>query len=320
MGSTRIAASDRSVVETSTVTIAVATFRRNHQLAELIPELLLQVGDVARELPQVAAEVLIVDNDPDGGAASVVEAQRCPALRYAHEPAPGLSAVRNRAIDECADRRLLAFMDDDGRPKPGWLRHLVALQMRTGAAAVAGRVLEEYERPPEPWIIAGRFFRRRSLTTGTEVQAAPAGNLLIDLDVLRRLGLRFDPRFGTTGGEDTMLTRQLTAAGGRIVWCEEAAVVDQVPADRMDRRWVLRRAWSHGNTGALVELALAPGTVTRARTLVAGALRVVAGSLRWCLGELVRSPTHQARGLRAAARGAGMVAGSVGSVYEEYRR
>jgi hypothetical protein len=47
---------------------------------------------------------------------------------------------------------------------------------------------------------------------------------------------------------------------------------------------------------------------------------VVAGTARWSLGKAVQSVRHEAAGLRTAARGAGMLSGSVGVVYEEYRR
>ncbi len=321
MADNDLAGADRGADGVLTVTVAVPTFRRNAHLVELVPALLDQLDETESALPGTSAEVLVVDNDPAGGAACAMEeVGRSDRVRYVHEPVPGLSAARNRALSASADRRLLAFIDDDGRPSQGWLRELVEAQVRSGAAGVAGRVLEEYEREPDAWIVAGRFFRRRSMPSGTEVEAAPAGNLLLDLDALRRLGLRFDPRFGTSGGEDTLLTRQLTASGARIVWCDEARIVDKVAADRLDRRWVLRRSWSHGNTGALVEQVLAPGIGTRIRCAAGGAARVVGGLLRSAAGTVLRSPEHQARGLRAAARGAGMVAGAFGAVYQEYAR
>jgi hypothetical protein len=136
--------------------------------------------------------------------------------------------------------------------------------------------------------------------------------------------VRFDPRFGLTGGEDTLFTRQLIAAGGRIVWCEESRVVDQVPTERLTRRWVLSRSWSHGNTWSLVDQALAGGGAARLRVravaVFAGVLRVAGGGATFVLGLLLRDPGKQAKGLRTACRGGGMVAGALGRVVEEYAR
>jgi len=305
------------------VTVAIPTFRRNNDLLELIPILVAEVGDLTSG-GRYEARVLIIDNDPDGAAESVIRQLGHFPVDYVHEPRPGLSSVRNRAVDESAASRLLAFMDDDGRPVAGWLGHLVETWESERPAAVAGRVLEDYECEPDPWIVAGEFFRRRSLPTGTVVPVAPAGNLLLDLDQIRHHRLRFDARFGLSGGEDTLLTRQITAVGGRIIWNEESQVVDQVPAVRMTRQWVLNRSRSHGNTSALVDQAMAKRhrDIVRARigSAVGGLARVVGGTIRYGIGVLVSSDRHQARGLRAAYRGAGMMSGAVGTVIQEYSR
>lgn len=285
--------------------------------------LLSQIDDLT-DLESLKADLLVVDNDPAGGAAEVIEEIDDPRLRYAHEPRPGLSAVRNRAIEESASSRILAFMDDDGRPADGWLRHLIDTWEVEKPASIAGRVIEEYESTPEPWIVAGQFFQRPSFPTGTEVTAAAAGNLMLDLDDIRESKVRFDPRFGLSGAEDTFLTRQLTAAGHRIVWCDESRVVDQVPTSRLDRRWLLQRTWSHGNSATLVERALAqtPSEAIRVRAvaLAGGLLRVVSGGARYAVGVLLFSDRHKAGGLRVAFRGAGMIAGALGHVVEEYSR
>ena len=305
------------------LTVAVPTFHRNDDLKELVPLLLEQLAAL-RDRHGVLARVLLVDNDPDAGARPLVEEFSRQDVVHVHEPVPGLAAVRQRALDESTSYELLAFMDDDGRPAPGWIEALVTAWRASHPAAVAGRVVESYLQPPPTWIEAGGFFRRRSLATGVEVDAAPAGNLLLDLEQVRRLGIAFDSRFGLSGGEDTLFTRQLTAAGGRIIWCEESQVVDLVPRERLSKRWVLRRAWSHGNTSALVAQALAgtPRAVRRVRTrgVLGGSARCLAGLARWVMGAAVRSQRHQARGLRLAFRGLGIVSGSLGRVYEEYAR
>lgn len=301
------------------VTVAIPTFHRNDDLRELVPMLLRE----AEKLNGYAVRILIIDNDPLGGAESSVRTMH-KSVKYVHEPIAGLSAVRNRALSESTGSRLLAFMDDDGRPAAGWLSYLVEAWSTDFPAAVAGRVLESYESEPDPWLLAGGFFRRRTMSSGTLVLAAPAGNLMLDLDVIRALDLRFDSRFGLTGGEDTMFTRQLSAAGKRILWCDESRVIDQVPTNRMNRKWVLARSFSHGNTQALVEQAMsANGADLRRARLVCGAggmVRIVVGAGRYASGLATGSQRRQATGLRLAYRGAGMFVGAVGRVVEEYAR
>lgn len=312
--------SDRQTVH---VTVAVPTFRRPDDLRALLP-LLAQHRDAVSGDPagRYVVELLVVDNDPAGSAAEVVAGT--PGVRYVAEPQPGIAAVRNRALDEASASRLLSFIDDDERPGPGWLQHLLDTWTATGAAAVCGRVLTEFAGELDPWLRAGDFFGRRSLPTGTVLQVAATGNLLLDVDQVREAGVRFDSSLGLAGGEDTLFSRTLVRAGRRIVFCDESTVVDQVPPERMTRSWVLARSWSSGSNTVLTDLRLVAGP--RARLLVRvtgtgrGAVRVAGGSLRWCWGVLTRSSRHRARGVRAAVRGAGMIGGALGIAYQEYMR
>jgi succinoglycan biosynthesis protein ExoM len=184
--------------------------------------------------------------------------------------------------------------------------------------------VSSYETELEPWIEAGKFFTRRRLPSGTRVEVAATNNLLLDLDWLRRQGIEFDDAFGISGGSDTLFSRQITAAGGEIVWCDEAVVHDIVPASRTTREWVLQRAYRSGNSWSRSSLALEPSVVGRAKVrsvlVVRGAIRYLGGTVRQVLGHAAGRVGAQAQGLRTRKRGAGMIAGAVGHVYSEYSR
>ncbi len=309
------------------VVIAVLTYRRPEDISLALPRLAAQAETLAGG-PLPTATVLVIDNDPAGSARAAVQdiaATLRPGLvRYAHEPRPGIAAARNRALADAGPAALLVFIDDDEVPSERWLSQLVELQRRSGAAAVVGPVISEYEHEPEPWIQAGRFFRRRRLATGTRLSVAATNNLLLDLRQIRALGLGFDERFGLSGGSDTLFTRQLVQRGGSMLWCDEAVVVDRVPASRLTRGWVLRRALRSGNSAARVNLELAaaagPRLAARASSLASGSLRLFGGAARLGAGLLTGSMAHQAMGLRTAARGLGMASAAFGYVYSEYRR
>lgn len=299
--------------------IAVLTFRRPRDIAEVIPALIQQAASVEADVT-----ILVVDNDPDGAAATQVSAfAREHPVRYVHEPVPGIASARNRALAESDAARLLVFIDDDERPAPGWLGLLLGTWRAYSPAAVVGPVVSRFDEPPTDWITAGRFFDRRRMATGTRVDVAATNNLLLDLDVVRRIGVLFDPRFGVSGGSDSAFTRYLRAHGGQIVWCDEAVVHDIVPAERITRDWVLRRAYRVGNAWSRIHLTSATTgarAIVRAGLLLRGSIRVIVGSVRFAAGLATRRLVDRARGLRTAARGAGMLTGAVGSVYSEYKR
>lgn len=308
------------------VVVGVPTYRRPQELEALLPMLLAQAGD----LPGRQVEILVVDNDPAASAQEVVAAQDDASVHYALQPLPGIAAVRNRILDVATHRLgadLVAMIDDDERPEPGWLAALVQTQVRTGAALVAGVVVPRFEGPLDPWVAAGRFHTRfhtqRNIPTGTPIDVAAAGNLLLDARQIRALGHRFDERVGLAGGEDTLFSRELHRRGGSMVWCADAVAVDRVPLERMTRRWVLTRAMSHGDATIRVGLRLRPQSqrsTFRVRAVAGGAVRVVAGGARAAAGEMLRRPVDSARGVRTAMRGVGMVRGALGLHHMEYAR
>ncbi len=321
-----------SVGASGAVVVAVLTYRRPGDLAEVLPLLVSQAGALGR-----GASVLVVDNDPSGSARELVGAH--PGAAYVHEPAPGIAAARNRALDQAtaSGAALLVFVDDDERPVPGWLALLVGTWEATGAAAVVGPVASRFEVPLSPWVEAGGFFERRRPATGTRVDVAATNNIALDLAVVGRAGIRFDERFGLSGGSDTLFSRQLHASGASMVWCDEALVLDVVPAARTTARWVLARALRSGNSWARTSLALAAAhdhpaaklAVAQVRLLLRGGVRTAAGGAQLLAG-LVRSALAgpsgggglraQARGARTLARGLGMLGGAAGWTYREYRR
>lgn len=304
------------------VVIGILTFRRPEDLAAALPLLLEQATEVQADDRRV--EILVVDNDAEGGARGVAAAVADDRVRYVVEPVPGIAAARNRVLEESGEARFVVFIDDDERPHRGWLQSLLDTQERSQAVAVAGAVVSDFAEPLEPWIRDGDFFRRRRLATGTPIGVAATNNLLLDMSAVRSAKLRFDAAFGLSGGSDTLFTRQLAAAGGRMVWCDDAVVTDHVPVERLTRRWLLRRAFRSGNSASRVDVVLAAGgperAAVRASAVARGTARCGVGLVRWVLGVVTVSRAHRARGLRTAARGAGMVAGAAGVVYAEYRR
>lgn len=313
---------------TAPVVIAALTYKRNEDLPELLPMLAAQARDVDRPV-----EVLVVDNDPDGSAEQVVArtaagitASGDPTpVRYVVEPQPGIAAARNRVLDEVAGAEVLVFIDDDERPRDGWLATLLECHAREGAAAVAGAVVPDVGRIDDPWIRDGEFFVRTRHRTGDRLPAASTANLLVDLRRLAELGgIRFDPEFGLTGGSDTLFTREIVARGGEVVWCDEAVVVDHIRSARLTREWVLQRHYRAGNGWSRVALRLADRRATRflvrLRLTLMGLARILLGSARSGAGRVVRSYRHRARGARTVARGLGMVRGAWGHSYVEYRR
>ena len=305
------------------LTVAVLTYLRNAYLAELLPALVEQAGSVAG---RARVRILVVDNDPAGGAEQTAAGARPdgagPEIVYVHEPEPGIVAGRNRALDESGRERLLVFIDDDELPRLGWLAALLDARERHGCAAVTGPTPPVFETAPDPWVTACGAFDSWEAADGARVRSADTGNLLLDLGRVRALSLRFDPRYGLTGGEDSLFTRSLTLAGEEIRFAAGAVVDKRVPARRAQRDWVLRRAHRSGSTWVRVRIDTAPRARAALRLGYAvkglaragreGALALLARAG----GDVASRAVHEV----GARGGLGMVVGALGGSVAEYGR
>ena len=335
------------------LTIAMLTYRRNDYLAQVIPELLAQADDVSDA--RTTASVLIVDNDPQAGARAVVEAARAALageqaeaseptgradseaaaatsrLVYVHEPEPGIVAGRNRALSQARGSDALVFIDDDEIPSPGWLKALVSTWRDQGCAAVTGPTPPTFEVDPSPWVIASGAFDSWEAADGAQVRSADTGNLLLDLAVVEDLGLCFDPRYGLTGGEDSLFTRQLTRAGGVIRFAAGAVVTKRVPAARARRAWVLERSLRSGSSWARVRIDTAgptdggaSGRLARLRLRlgygVKGLAKAGVDGVRAGAARIRGDVPAQARYEVSSRGGLGMVVGALGGHVREYGR
>ena len=302
------------------VVVAVATFRRPAALARLLPELVAQL-----EAYEGHGFVLVVDNDPEGGAREQVAGWSDRGVRYVHEPRPGIAAARNRALAASGGAALLLFVDDDGLPTPGWLGRMVSAWQRWRPTAVSGPAVPRFEHgEPDAWVAGCGVFERTVRETGTVVGGASTSNLLLDLAQLRAYGLEFDEAFGLSGGSDSMLTHAIVAAGGEIRWCDEAEVLDFHSVDRMTRAWVRRRSYRTGNGWSRVALALSrpgPARLAERLELVArGAVRGATGLANQVRGVLDGDVGRRARGACQVSTGLGVVGGALGVVSVEYGR
>ena len=342
------------------LTIAMLTYRRNDYLAQVIPELLAQADDVCDA--QTTVSVLIVDNDPQAGARAVVEAARAALaggqteaaeppeqavlsepsgsadsdaaatsrLVYVHEPEPGIVAGRNRALSQAHGSDALIFIDDDEIPSPGWLKALVNTWRAQGCAAVTGPTPPTFEVAPSAWVVASGAFDSWEAADGAQVRSADTGNLLLDLAVVENLGLRFDPRYGLTGGEDSLFTRQLTRAGGVIRFAAGAVVTKRVPAARARRTWVLERSLRSGSSWARVRIDTAApdggasGRLARLRLRLGygakGLAKAGIDGARAGVARIRGDVPAQARYEVSSRGGLGMVVGALGVHVREYGR
>jgi succinoglycan biosynthesis protein ExoM len=278
------------------VDIGVCTFRRP-AIARTLASL------AAQDLPaHVTLRVIVADNDETPDARAGVEAaarEHGLDLAYVHAPARNISLARNACLD-AARGDFLAFIDDDEWAAPGWLCALLAAAGTGGYDAVLGPVKAVYGDGAPPWMAAADFHSTKPAPSGGRILKGYAGNVLIRLRTIERLGLRFDLRLGRQGGEDDQFFYRLTDAGGTIGFAPDALAFEAVPPQRASLPWLLKRSFRTGQThaarlasrhrgaGRIAQLGLAGVKASACLAGAAAALPSPAGRGRW----LVRGALH----------------------------
>jgi glycosyltransferase involved in cell wall biosynthesis len=299
--------------------IVVCTRNRVDRLRECLDHLDDQVGADERE-------VVVVDNGSTDGTAAAIRAWAAadPARRrHVHEPVAGLSRARNRGI-AAARGDVVLFIDDDALAPRGWVAaHLRAHDRDPAVAAVGGPVVLRWPGGRPHWLTPGleHWFSALDLGDDPVVWPTPHGpygtNMSVRRSVFERVG-GFDERLGRRGrslvsSEEGDLFARVTAAGGVLVYEPAALVLHGVTADRLTRRWVLRRGWAQGRSNARRRWAPMPLT----RQELASVCRAEAGTAARDLGVVARSAANGDRGavLDDLARRSGHLAAAVELVW-----
>lgn len=214
----------------TTVSVVVPTYRRGWE----------DVGDTLRALSAQetpAVEVLIVDQTPSPDPRIPAFARTTPRFRYMHIDTPGLPNARNVGARE-AGGEVVAYIDDDAVPVPGWVGAHAWRYRNPGVVGVVGRVvIPGRSRSRRARCRVGRFRHfdadfvdNYDAEFRTEVDSLTGCNLSVRRSALLAAG-GFRVEYGGTAHlEETDLSLHLLRRGGRLVFEPAAEVEHRVVA------------------------------------------------------------------------------------------
>jgi GT2 family glycosyltransferase len=207
-----------------TVSVILATWRREEALRLVLGDLARQIGD--------AAEVVVIDQNQPQMPAAVYEEFRRSRHRLVILPhVPGVVAARNDGA-KIATGEVLVFIDDDVRiDEPSYLEKVARDFLEPDVAAICGQELSppDYRPSAAP---AGDFaspfeeacFFQRASTERREVFHLATCNCAVRRTAWDKMG-GLDPIFaGNAYGDDYDLALRMRAAGMKIVFDPEISV------------------------------------------------------------------------------------------------
>jgi glycosyltransferase involved in cell wall biosynthesis len=183
------------------LTIAIITKNRPKELQKCLTSILRQ--DYA------GFEVLVLDNDPRQTAKKLCDElskNQAVPIRYVSHPVPGYSSARNAALRECRTR-YLGFVDDDCILVSDWADCGIKTIKEKQSAFVVGKSVDLFQR--NIFVQVHGYIYKKWMPDYYDKQTGEIShfrldtkNLILDMEILRRLSIFFDERFNRYGGED----------------------------------------------------------------------------------------------------------------------
>lgn len=277
------------------VSVLIPTFRRPHLLPKAIASILDQEGCLPGDV-----EIIVIDNCPDASARLIFEraaaASDRMALRYIHDPRPGISHPRNTGL-AAARGQFVLFLDDDQQASPALIAAYLQAYAQTAAPILVGPVeaeLESLDAPPEAYMQA-YFSRRYGVANlsdiSTDIARLGTNNAFFERHICFPEADPFEPALGLVGGEDTLLFQSLQQRGLCFTWVAAALAREFVPAQRQTAGYVRLRRFRSGQIRVLTCLRQHPPRPLAALFWMGvGAVQMAAYGLLTAIFYLLRHP------------------------------
>ena len=201
------------------LSVVIPTHRRPDKLAGCLEAL------AASDYPSGKLEVVVVE---DGGPTPELDELRARSfdaldLVWLDQPHAGPAVARNLGARH-ATRDLIAFTDDDCRPRPDWARQLEEALRATPGAVVGGHTVNALNE--DLWSSASQALVTYITARGQQAGGEPffaSNNFALGRELFCDLS-GFDETFPLAGGEDRDMCRRLVEAGCDLVWVPDAVV------------------------------------------------------------------------------------------------
>tara|TARA_B100000315_G_scaffold260274_1_gene320503 strand:- start:9322 stop:10371 length:1050 start_codon:yes stop_codon:yes gene_type:complete len=238
------------------LSIIIATSNRAQYLAKAL-DALSQLNTSFHDI-----EILVADNGSTDATSTICEmyGNIFPHFRHLFDPRPGQLVGWHTALHE-AKSDILAFIDDDVRPTPGWANAVSEIFKDPDIGIATGRIIPEFERKPPAWqsdmVLENEWGVWSALwgmlDFGDKIKSIPAdfvwgSNFLIRRNAMIDAG-GFHPGgmpkhlFHFTGDGDVGVGRIVEQFGYKVLYHPGAVVAHELPAARNSspseiRRWI----------------------------------------------------------------------------------
>ncbi len=236
------------------LSLVIPTMKRNELLRRLLSSLAAQQTD------KDAFEVIVVDNSPDGDAATRDLCQEFQAgqgleVHYVHQPERGANEARNCGARE-ARADWIGFIDDDETLPTDWIGRALQICQSPHPDVFGGPYIPYFESLKPAWFKDAYL----EVSLGSSArwleknEAFNGGNMVFKRNWLDNMG-GFAERFGRSGsnlgyGDETDLMLRMAQKGARLWYDPQLYILHFTPPGRMTVSWFMLSRWRHGRAKA----------------------------------------------------------------------
>lgn len=233
------------------ITICICTRNRTKSLLKMLSSI---KNANYKKLPiNYKVDITIIENDTYPKSIKEIEEFQIGCdlrINYYLEKKQGICFARNRAINESINSDFILFVDDDQVIKENLLEQLIKCQQEFNADLVYGSNPPVFNKQVKPWI--EKFHTPKFADYGTQLKCAPTNCLFIKTNCFLFNEAPFDLRLNQLGGEDILLTTQLTNEGRKLISNPMAIAYEIIPEKRTSLNYIVKRSFRNGNTSATI--------------------------------------------------------------------
>ena len=242
------------------ISAVICTYNRADYLGKAIQSL------VDQSLDKDQYEIIVVNNRSTDHTEDVVckDFAHVTNLHYFYEPIQGLSQARNTGTDK-AQGKYIAFLDDDAIACDKWLERIADAFENSDVklGSVGGKIDPIWEVPRPAWLSDEVLLLLTVLDwfdkpTILKPQFWLAGaNIAFPKFLLEEMG-GFQVALGRKGNnllsnEETVMRQDIESAGYKCLYDPAIYVQHHVPAERVNKKWFMRRRLWGGISQAVLE-------------------------------------------------------------------
>lgn len=233
--------------EPAKISISICTRERPVMLTNL-----LRSFEGLKPLEGVEVQIDIVENHTEKNLEALID-ELAPSLPFkvTHhwQPRLGIPIARNHAlrVAKAAGATHIIFIDDDERVDELWLRELWDAYLQYSEdTVILGTVISAFESSENEHL--HHMLQRKIRPTGYALDTCATNNVIVHIETLDQHQLKFDESRPLAGGTDSQLFRKARLLKIPMFYSAEAIVYEDIPAARVNMRWISRRNFRVGLT------------------------------------------------------------------------